>query len=706
MTTESHPQTSPPQFFTNFWQLLIEIAKSIDREGIREKVAGAYHFLLNFITRQFLKQQDASELNKMNLSSACGQDLMQFAKKYHWNLEFDNRTSHSSQMVVTPAVLDLVLQEYVNYTQGVLPDDLDQVKTLPFQAGSPKARGKKFSGSFFTPPRLARFLAQRVIANYLAMESRQSASTIAILDPSMGSGIFLVESAGVLLQQFTRDFPHKSAIELIEEILNTHVFGMDILSEAVQTTQARLTLWAAAQVPPADLPSLLGGIDFKQHILCIDALTVSVETLFRDFGRKSFPVIVGNPPFLHTRTGLMEDGYKKQLKVLFADVARGQWDLCTLFTRRVGAFIDPRGHWGLVLPIRLLSNEHYEPIRRWVIENFQIRSLVDAGMAFPDAGVEVFLLVAGPLTKQVESFTYERFDGIESQKVGQMQLAELRHFPFSSIPWLPQEEVRNLVLKISDQPRCLGDLVTITRGFECGFNDPSIGTQDQLMQRGYLRANLIPAIKGTNIHPFSIVQDTPPIFCSPDWDHPEKYKTSDLFANVPKIVIRFVANDVVAAIDEIGYVNTNGLYNLHTRPPLQPADLWWILTLLNSVPVSFWFKCVFSNRDKLYPHIQKNQLDTIPIPLLTDRKQQILTHFSKTQQHNTTTKKDTIIQDQLLTAFCITLYLKDELLEPLLDELGKFFLHNNVPSDNSSYDKIQSMVAILKNRYIALFESV
>ncbi len=666
MPVESQYRPVPPNFFSDFWDILIEVAKSIDREEIREKISGAFTLLLDFVTHQFLYQWKVPTLFNSTPNSYLDRDLTHFAKRYHWELKVTDDNSPADQNVVTPAIFDVILQEYINYTQGKLPNDLNQVKSLPYHADSQKISGKKFVGSFYTPPNVARFLAQKVLSNYLSKETGQLVKKVVVLDPSMGSGIFLVESARILIKQFTNALPQKTVKENIIEILSNHLFGMDILSEAVQTTKRRLMLWAAVQVSPEELPSLLKGIDFKEHFLCINALTTSVEDVFRIFGQKTFPIIIGNPPFLHTRTGLIDKGIKMQLKLLFPDITKGQWDLCTLFIRRVGDFLAPQGHWGFVLPTRLLSNEHYEPIRRWVIQNFNIRSLVDLGMVFPDAGVEVFLLVAGPRGMEGKSLSFEKFDGSGMQDAGEMPIAQLTRFPFSAIPWLPKEEIRNLVLKINDQPRRLGGLVSITRGFECGFNDISIGTADQLVQRGHSQANLQPIIKGSNIHRFSIVLDTPPMFCVPDWGNPAKYKTPDLFAGLPKIVIRFVANDIVAAIDEIGYMNTNGVYNLHPRPPLKPTDLWWILALLNSSPVSFWFNCIFSNRDKLYPHIQKNQLEAIPIPLLSRREQDILIQISKAQYASAQDANIPFIQKRFLNPLCVAQYLHDVKLKALL----------------------------------------
>lgn len=706
MASSPRPPSLPQHFFFDFWPLLIDIAKTVDREDIREKISGAYIYLLDFMTLQFLHQQKASMPKDTHFSSALNQSIMQFAKKYQWDSNNETTTLPSSLKVVTPYILDVMLQEYINYMQGLLPSDLDLLKDLPSHTNLPKARGKKYAGSFYTPPNLARFLAQKVISNYVQSDSTRSAKEISIIDPSMGSGIFLVESATILLQLLIKAFPDKPVRRHLVELLNNHLFGIDILPEAVYTAKKRLLLWAAAHISPRDLTPFIEEIDFKQHLLCIDALTIPVEKVFHAFGLKSFPLVVGNPPFLHTRTGLIDEKYKKKLKNMFADVTLGQWDLCTLFVRRVGDFLDPKGHWGFVLPTRLLSNEHYEPIRRWLIDKFHVSSLVDAGMAFSDAGVEVFLLIAGPHGNKDESVFFEKFDGEGSEKLGEMRITEVHRFPFSAIPWLPHEMLRNMILKMSEESGRLGDFVSITRGFECGFNDQTIGTQDQLILRGYPQTNLLPIIKGSNILPFHIVLSTPPTFCVPDWNLSGKFKTHALFTSVPKIVIRFVANDVIAAIDEIGYMNTNGVYNLHSLSPLQPEDLWWILALLNSIPVSIWFRSIFSNRDKLYPHIQKNQLDAIPIPSLNNLEKQVLEQISKIKCAGLLEQKEnTVVDDQMLNPLCIALFLKDTALDELLITIERVLADAKIKGRLHSSERLDTLVAELKKRNESIFST-
>jgi hypothetical protein len=98
----------------------------------------------------------------------------------------------------------------------------------------------------------------------------------------------------------------------------------------------------------------------------------------------------------------------------------------------------------------------------------------------------------------------------------------------------------------------------------------------------------------------------------PDFDNnPKVFKTKDIFITVPKLVTKFVSNNIEFALDEIGYYNTNVVYNVQVKKDI---NIYFLLGILNSSVVNFCFCIVYINEDAVFPHIQKNQLESIPLP--------------------------------------------------------------------------------------------
>ena len=105
--------------------------------------------------------------------------------------------------------------------------------------------------------------------------------------------------------------------------------------------------------------------------------------------------------------------------------------------------------------------------------------------------------------------------------------------------------------------------------------------------------------------------------CSPDFSNTSKYKTKKVFLNVPKLLTKFCSNEITFAIDEHGYCNTNSVYNCQLK---KLDDIYFLLAILNSHVSTFWFNTAFLNIDTIFPHIQKNQLESIPIPIVSEEE--------------------------------------------------------------------------------------
>ena len=167
---------------------------------------------------------------------------------------------------------------------------------------------------------------------------------------------------------------------------------------------------------------------------------------------------------------------------------------------------------------------------------------------------------------------------------------------------------RAVLFRRIDQAPCrLGQLAAITRGMECGKNDPHITSQP--------RAGFLPVITGQSVHELQI--EPQGLFMPAGLKPVAKYKRRELFETVPKVLMRFVAPHPIAAVDLQGYVHCNTVYAIVlARPSLDAYAA--LACLLNSRTVRWWFARAFNSEERLFPHIQKYQIERIPLPRLDD----------------------------------------------------------------------------------------
>ena len=317
--------------------------------------------------------------------------------------------------------------------------------------------------------------------------------------------------------------------------------------------------------------------------------------------KQGFDIVIGNPPYISVRTKSFDASLKPMYKALYT-LAVGQYDLYTLFIEHAHKVLSKKGVLAFIIPTRMLSNENFMPARQFVMNNMPIISYVNAQKPFESANVEANIMVCKKGISK-PSVSAEVLDNNTNtfKHVAIIPFESIFHMPFNIFPFVFKQEILNVLFHIQENTdvRCLLDYVEITRGFECGYNDSRIGK------------GKYPFIMSESIYPYVLNQNTA-MYCDPDFTNISKYKTKEVFLDVPKLLTKFCSNEIKFSLDEIGYCNTNSVYNCSIKPSFQ-KDLNYLIGILNSNLTTFWFNTAFLNIDSIFPHIQKNQLEAIPI---------------------------------------------------------------------------------------------
>lgn len=370
----------------------------------------------------------------------------------------------------------------------------------------------------------------------------------------------------------------------------------------------------------------LGAISTQGHdqLIAWNMFDQNASSPFFDpewmFGVKDgFDVIIGNPPYVSIRTKSFDNSIKDKYRRLYS-LAIGQYDLYTLFIEHGYFNLQEGGVLSFIIPTRMLSNENFMPARKFIIKNIPIYKYVNALMPFEMANVEANIMIClkGMSVKSVSSNEFDKKTG-KFKYISDIPYSYINHMPFNIFPFVYSTIKLDVFGKLLRHEYSeLSKFVEIIRGFECGYNDSRIGIGQYKL------------IKAEAIGPYFISKNNL-IKCDPDFSNTTKYKTHDIFCKTPKLVTKFCANKINFAIDNIGYCNTNSVYNCKLTE-LGINNMYYLLAILNSKLTSFWFNTAFMNIDALFPHIQKNQLETIPIPfasknvisILSDRAEKII----------------------------------------------------------------------------------
>lgn len=225
----------------------------------------------------------------------------------------------------------------------------------PTLFGLPNARTAAVptrSGAFYTPPGLARVLADLTLASHLAKTS------ITVLDPACGSGIFLAEAALALARAGWGG--------------HLRLLGRDLSPIAIEA--ARFTL--------GNLPE---AADSDCEIEASDFLESDID--------ERADVVLMNPPFLAYQA--MNDTQRTAVQAILGDAFRYRPDLSAAFIEKALATLAPSGSLGTLVPAGVLSSDSSAQWRERLSERHTIRSigvLGDHGL-FRGAMVNVGFLV-------------------------------------------------------------------------------------------------------------------------------------------------------------------------------------------------------------------------------------------------------------------------------------------------------------------------
>jgi len=229
--------------------------------------------------------------------------------------------------------------------------------------------GKKKAGAFYTPPPLAEFILNELLPYPTANDNQFNTK---VLDPTCGSGIFLVEALNRLLDRWEVANPNKKlTFATICKIVKNNIFGIELNPEAIKVAAFSLYLAMLNRLDPKKLwqnkrlPYLIyepNEKDSKKQGSNLFRLSSLGSGGFEDV---EYDIVVGNPPFKRgdldeeAHNYLDKKGYAQELVLAFLDRMTG---------------LAPHAKYGLVCgskPLLFNTGKTYQKFRKFLFnENY------------------------------------------------------------------------------------------------------------------------------------------------------------------------------------------------------------------------------------------------------------------------------------------------------------------------------------------------
>jgi hypothetical protein len=257
------------------------------------------------------------------------------------------------------------------------------------------------TGSFYTPRHLAEMTVD------LATEGWKTLLDKKCLDPSVGSGIFLVILFNRMAEEWRFENPRKTNVQralALRELLCNNFWGVDLNPTACRITCFSLYLALFDQLEPADIWQLKKELEGEDESVLPPLLalperdfknTETPRVLAENFFAKGLPLptdfhlVIGNPPWIgrgQKRDTVMEEWLCSDANPYLADALKSdtarrayffpEHQSAHGFMWKVPAYLRADGRACLVLPTKVFMNENTNDFQAGWLARFSLDHVI------------------------------------------------------------------------------------------------------------------------------------------------------------------------------------------------------------------------------------------------------------------------------------------------------------------------------------------
>lgn len=426
-------------------QSLINVSKELEKKGLKDKIV-IHKLIMRSLFLLYLEDRGATEktfYGQFSLEANSYLDLLKEGEVNYVYSLFDKlaidfngslfNIDENEKNLVTHEHLDLIRKcftnGYVNNNQIELYSDwrLFDFSIIRIELLSEiyenflselDGKNKKDSGTFYTPPSLV----ELILNEKLPIQKDQTNYDVKTLDPSCGSGIFLVQSFKRLIKRYeNKNNKRLTDFTILVKILKDNIFGIEIEGKSIKVAAFSLYLALLDNLDPKTgwwngkikFPYLIN--DSEDSTLNEQGYNLFKRDTISDFEieqLKNFDLVVGNPPF----------GTKNLLPTVksYCDKYDFAKEMVLPFMHKA-SLLAPKGEIALIFNTKVLTNTGgtYQNFRQWLFNKNYVEKVYNFSIlrkAKKNFGGQLFGSAVGPISivfykneipkEQKETITY------------------------------------------------------------------------------------------------------------------------------------------------------------------------------------------------------------------------------------------------------------------------------------------------------------
>jgi type I restriction-modification system DNA methylase subunit len=340
---------------------------------------------------------------------------------------------------------------------------------------------------------------------------------------------------------------------------------------------------------------------------------------YKDLG--GFDAVIGNPPYLGGREWKEENGNAYDYFIQHYEVAEYQFDIYSLFLEKGIRLIKQNGMVGYITPNTWLNNQSSKKLRAYILNNTSIQKVVDysKNKVFDQATVLPIITILEK-DKGRNSIT-EIFEpigkGISLVNSVSQSIWSDDDLCVININLKPDDmQLRN---RIEQGTLPLGSITQVKFGikvYQTGKGRPKQKPEAAINKiyesKEKISNEYYPYLKGKDINKYLYRWNG-------DWlhygIHLAEPRTMDLFSGNRILVRRIVGETLIATCLNSDLV-TGQL--LHIVKPHNQTDTKYLLGIINSRLLAYYFRKKYNRQDKTFPEIRIYELASLPIKVIDE----------------------------------------------------------------------------------------
>jgi tRNA1(Val) A37 N6-methylase TrmN6 len=431
---------------------------------------------------------------------------------------------------------------------------------------------------------------------------------IRILDPSCGSGRFLISIAEKLFQIYKKIEPELTNFEIKKAIIEKNLYGIEIENSALLISKLRLIKWLFSTYPKKLISNEINiqKLKIKNINQFIEKLNIDFNFFNLDFllqfNSDKFDIIIGNPPYVENKK-IKDHEFKNKLIKKYKTAYR-LFDLSILFIERSLELLDNEGYLSLILPNKFLSADYGIKIRLLILDESEIKEIINISSLpiFKNAATYPIILSLKKAKKSKgNEVLIKKFNNLidlinnNTNEVKKFDQDIINKFPSKVIPLSGNIElITYLFKKFKNFAETFKELKIIYRPF--GFlkytkhfdnisDDPQSDNDLLLIGTGNIGKYYVKFDKRIRITGKDIKISY--------------FKYNSNFENIwrdlnsEKLIFREIAKDLTCCYDPGVFTNITGLYFIRIAS-FNTDQYFGLLSILNSNFMDSIFKTLFS----------------------------------------------------------------------------------------------------------------